>query len=223
MRFRVQIVGLVADARYWSLREPILPTVYVPFRSTDSNGELEPIGSGTFIVRTSTADPVSLAPMLRQEVTRTRSEFRVSNIRTQTSLNDAHIVRERLLATLALFFAAVAVALAGVGLYGVLRYSVLQRRRELAIRIALGSRPVDITRGVTAEVFSMTFAGLLTGVALSLASAHYLEPLFHQVKATDPSMLVLPVATILIVAVVSALPAVVYAVRIDPIIMLREE
>lgn len=222
-RYRIHIVGLVGDARYQDMREPIVPTVYVPFRSTDASGALEPINWGTFIVRTSALEPLVLASVMRQEVSRARSEFRVNNIRTQTSLNEAHLVRERLLATLALFFAAVALALAGVGLYGMLRYSVLQRRREIALRMALGSRPLDITRRVTAEVVSMTLIGTLAGLAFGLASAQYLEPLFHQVKATDPAMLVVPVVTLLVVALVSALPAVLRAVRIDPIIMLREE
>src|SRR5882724_10476469 len=92
------------------VREPIPPVAYFPFLGGDQ---------ATFIVRTSSLNPLALAPVLRKEVQRARSEFRVSNIRTQQEINESHTVRERLLAMLALFFAAVALVLAGVGLYGV--------------------------------------------------------------------------------------------------------
>ena len=109
---------------------------------------------------------MALASTLRREVPRARSEFRVSNIRTQEELVRAQTVRERLLAMLALFFAAVALLLAGIGLYGVLDYSVLQRRREIGIRMAIGAQAGDIARRVTAEVFRMVLAGAVAGLAL---------------------------------------------------------
>jgi len=215
-RVHLQIVGLVRDARYRNMREPITPTAYMPF---------QPIATGraTFIVRTSTPDPLALASILRQEILRARLGFRVSNIRTQTELNQQHTVRERLLATLALFFALVALLLAGVGLYGVLDYSVLERRREIGIRMAIGAQPGDIARRVTADVFSMVLVGGLVGLALGLASVRYLEALFYQVKPTDLAVLVAPALTILGVALLAALPAVIRAVRIDPVTMLRCE
>jgi ABC-type antimicrobial peptide transport system permease subunit len=138
-------------------------------------------------------------------------------------VNRAHTVRERLLALLTLFFAAVALLLAGAGLYGVLHYSVLQRRREIGIRIALGSSAGGIARRVTAEVFSMVLAGALAGLALGLASARYIETLFYQVNATEPAMIAFPSLTILAVAVLAALPPAIHAVRIDPVTMLRTE
>src|SRR5205085_4776987 len=134
------------------MREPITPTVYVPFPLRGVNGAFEPASSGTFLVRTSSPNPLALASTLRQEVSRARSEFRVSNIRTQAELVQAQTVRERLLATLALFFASVALLLAGIGLYGVLDYSVLQRRREIGIRLAIGAQARAIVRLVTLDV-----------------------------------------------------------------------
>ena len=220
---RYQVVGLVRDAPYRSMREPILPVAYVPFHAVDAQGVAQPLRQATFIVRTSGANPLALASVLRREVPRARPEFRVSNIRTQEELVRAQTVRERLLAMLALFFAAVALLLAGIGLYGVLDYSVLQRRREIGIRMAIGAQAGDIARRVTAEVFRMVLAGALAGLVLSLALARYIAALLYQVRPGDPAMLLLPSFTILAVALVAALPAVFHAVRIDPVAMLRAD
>lgn len=224
VRTDFQIVGFVRDARSRNeLRLPIWPTAYVPFRAVDASGVLQPRSRGTFVVRTFHANPIALASLLHQEVPRARPEFRVNNIRTQVEINQAGTIRERLLATLAIFFAVVALLLASVGLYGMLHYSVLQRRREIGIRIAVGAPAGVIARLVTTEVFSMVIAGAVAGLTLGMASVRYIQSLFYQVKATDPAMLAIPALTILAAALLAALPAVIHAVRIDPVAMLRTE
>jgi len=147
----------------------------------------------------------------------------VSNIRTQQEINESHTVRERLLAALATFFAGVALLLAGVGLYGVLDYSVLQRRREIGIRMAIGAQAQDVAWRVTADAFGMVLVGAVAGLGLGITSARYIEALFYQVKATDLPMLALPAVMIFAAALLAALPAVIRAVRIDPVAMLRSE
>jgi ABC-type antimicrobial peptide transport system permease subunit len=161
--------------------------------------------------------------LLRREVPQARPEFRVSGIRTQLDVNQARTVRERLLAALALFFAVVALLLAGVGLYGVLHYSVLQRRREIGIRMAIGAPAGSIARLAIADVFAVALGGAAAGLALGMASVRFIASLFYQVKATDLPMLVFPSLALLAVALLAALPAVIRAVRIDPVTMLREE
>jgi predicted permease len=223
-RVRFQVVGLVRDARSRDDRRfPIRPTAYFPFHTVDAKGAFLPMGRGTFVVRTRSENPMVLASMLHREVPRARSEFYVNNIRTQIEINQAHTVRERLLAMLALFFAVVALLLAGVGLYGVLDYSVLERRREIGIRMAVGAQAGDIARRVTVDVFSMVLVGALAGLALGMASVRYIESLLYQVKATDPTILALPSLTIVGVALLAALPGVIRAVRIDPVQALRAE
>jgi predicted permease len=217
---RFQIVGLVHDARYRHLRQAALPVAYTPFRRTDAKGTMQ---GGTLVVRTSTSNPLALASILRSEIPRARPEFRVSNMRIQQDLIDSQTIRERLLAMLARFFGGVALLLAGVGLYGVLDYSVLQRRREIGIRMALGSQPQDLAVAVTARVFSMVFLGALTGLALGLASVRYIEPLLYQVRPTELPVLVIPSLAILGAALLAALPAVIHAVKIDPATLLRAE
>jgi predicted permease len=218
-----RVVGLVRDAPYRSLREPTPPTAYVPFTEIDSQGAVRPKSGATLIVRSSGPNPLALASLLHQEIPRARSEFRVTNIRSQMDLVRAQTVRERLLATLALFFAGVALLLAGIGLYGVLDYSVLQRRREIGIRMAIGARPAGIARLVTAEIASWVVVGALAGLGLGMVSVRQIETLLYQVKPTDVPMLALPSLILLAAAMLAALPAVVHAVRIDPVEMLRSE
>jgi len=110
-----------------------------------------------------------------------------------------------------------------VGLYGVLDYSVLQRRREVAIRMALGAHAGEVARRVAGDVFSMVLAGALTGLALGFALVRYIESLLYQVKPGDPRMLAFPALTILAAALLAALPPVIGAVRIDPAVTLRAE
>jgi predicted permease len=214
---RMQIVGVVRDAQYNDMHEPIPSMAYVPFHSLGSKS------SATITVRTSAANPLSMASMLRREVAQARPGFRVANVQTQQELNDAQTVRERLLAMLALFFAVVALLLAAIGIYGVLDYSVLQRQREIGIRMAIGAPAGTIARGVAGEIFAMVLAGAGAGVAAGLVSASYVETLLYQVKPSDAPMLLAPAIAIASAAFLASLPAVIRAVRIDPVKILRAE
>lgn len=124
---------------------------------------------------------------------------------------------------LALFFAAVALLLAAIGLYGVLSYSVLQREREIGIRIAVGASIGSIARLATTQIFVTVFIGAAAGITLGMASVPYVQILLFGVKGTDPSMLIAPAAVLLAAALLAALPVVIRASNIDPVIMLRAE
>lgn len=214
-RVPYQIVGVVGDARYRDMREPMRPTAYFPFNGNYSRA--------TFLIRTTSANPLAIASALRAAVPRARPGFRVSTIRTQTALIEQHTARERLLSILALFFGVVALSLAGVGLYGVLEYSVLQRQREIGIRMAIGAKSARIAQGLILHLLALVLAGSLIGIILGFASARFIETLLFEVKATDVGVLALPTVTILAAALLAALPAVIRAVRIDSAAMLRLE
>lgn len=223
-RITVTIGGFVADARSRdNLRYPIRPTAYFPFQAVDAQGAPVPVRRGTFVVRTAARNPLALASLLRQEVSRAQPEIHTSNIGTQAEIEESHTVRERMLAMLGLFFAAVALALAGVGLYGVLDYSVQLQRREIGIRMAMGAPAARIARSVTGDVFAMVTAGGAVGLVCGLASSRYIATLLFEVRANDWVRLALPSASILLAAMLAALPAVVRAVRIDPMRALRAD
>jgi predicted permease len=209
----MDIVGLVRDSVYDNLREPMRPTVFVPDEAANH---------AALVVRT-TGDPLALGPTLRREVTRAHADFRVTNVGTQTAFVQRQMLRERLLATLSLFFAMVALLLAGIGLFGVLNYAVVQRRREIGIRMALGARAGHVVRRVTAEMLIPVGAGLMIGLAGGLGFGRFVESILFEVKPTDAMSVATPLLTLAVAAALAALPPALRAVRIDPAQTLRSE
>lgn len=209
----MEIIGYVRDAAYLNLREPIPATVYVPLGQR---------GHCAFLVRTA-GGPLALSPTLRREIVSARSDFNVQNVQTQHDFVRRHIVRERLLATLSLFFAVVALILAATGLYGVLNYTVTRRQREIGIRIALGARSSHVLSRVTADITTMIGLGSAIGLAAGLMSARFIETLLFEVKATDVGMIALPVIALASVAFFASLPPAIRSARIDPAQTLRSE
>ena len=218
-----EVVGVTGDICYNELHECALPVAYLSFYADSPILQDGKIQDAMLIVKTVAQDPSSMAAALRQAVASSHTGFRVTNVRTQQSINDVQTMRERMLAILALFFAAVALMLAGVGLYGVMNYSVVQRRREIGVRIAVGADSYQVARSVVARTSAMVLAGAVVGVAAGLAASRSFASLLYDVKATDASTLAMPAALIFGAAVLAALPAVWRAVRIDPVILLRSE
>jgi putative ABC transport system permease protein len=227
-KMHYEIVGLVKDVMYRNVREQISPQVYVPVHHVATAagaavGALQPMRDEVFAVRTASDDVAHMAEVLRRAVTQTDPEFRVSTMTPQTELIADQTIRERLVATLAGFFAGAALLLAAVGLYGVLHYSVVQREREIGIRIALGAAAANIARIVSARAMAMVVVGAAVGLIAGAASVRFVSSLLYGVKGTDVSMMVLPVIVLLAAAACAAVPAVLRAVRIDPAIMLRAQ
>jgi ABC-type antimicrobial peptide transport system permease subunit len=196
---------------------------YIPFDEIDGKSAHTAIDFATFTIHTRTQNPLALADTLRQFIAQRHNGLRVSNITTQLDLVRDQTVRERLIAMLAAFFAVVSLLLAGIGLYAVLNYSVLQRRREIGIRMAIGSTRAGIVRIVTLNIFLMIALGGCVGMALGLGASRYVESLLYQVKATDTDMIALPGCAILLTALVATMPAVLRALHTDPTEILRTE
>jgi hypothetical protein len=207
----MEIVGLVIDAAYRNVRDPVPPTMYVPFVGR---------GNGAIVVRT-IGDSLALAATLRAEVSRARPEFIVRNAGTQAALVRSQLLRERLLAALSLFFAGVALLLAAIGLYGVLNYAVVQQRREIGIRMALGARAVHVVRQVARQKLTSVLVGALIGSSGGLAFGRLVQALLFEVKPTDASTLIVPLLTLAAAAALATLSPVIRAVRTDPAHTLR--
>jgi predicted permease len=218
-----KIVGITPDVPYDDLREPSRAVFYVPFDEIDAKSAPSVVDFATFVIHTDAQNPLALADSLRQFIAQRHNGLRVSNITTQLDLVRDQTVRERLLAMLAAFFAVVSLLLAGVGLYAVLNYSVLQHRREIGIRMAVGSTRTGIIRIVTLNIFLMIALGGCAGVVLGFGAARYVKSLFYQVKATDADMIALPACAILVTALIATLPAVLRALGTDPTEILRTE
>jgi putative ABC transport system permease protein len=221
-----KIVGVTPDVPDHDLREPARALFYIPFNENDdksASSAPKRLSFATFIIHTDTQNPLTLANSLRQLIAQQHNGLRVSNITTQLDLYRDQTIRERLIAMLAAFFGVLALLLAGIGLYAVLNYSVLQRRREIGIRMAIGSSRAHIVRIVTSDVFLMIAIGGCTGIALGFGASRYVASLFYQVKATDADIIALPAAAILLTALVATLPAVLRALRTDPTEILRAE
>jgi ABC-type antimicrobial peptide transport system permease subunit len=121
------------------------------------------------------------------------------------------------------FFAIVALALAAIGLYGVLNYSVTWQRREIGIRMALGARPAQVVRRVATGLLSVVLFGLVLGLAGGMACGRFVQSLLFEVKAGEASTLAAPLLTLLGAAVVAGLPPAIRAAKIDPAETLRSE
>ena len=208
----MEIVGLVRDAAYFNVREPMRPTLYVPLGARNN---------GSLIVRTF-GDPLMLASTLRQQIATLRPDLRIQ-VGRMSGLVKRQVLRERLLATLSSFFAVVALLLACIGLYGVLNYGVVQRRKEIGVRMALGARAVHVARGVTREMVLMVTLGAVVGLAGGLGFGRVVERLLFQVRPVDPLVLLAPLCTLAAAAAMAALPPILRAVRIDPAQTLRAE
>jgi len=216
-----KIVGVIPDVPYDDLRAPNPAVFYIPFDEVDDRSTPKVVDFATFVIHTNAENPLILADSLRQLIAQRHNGLRVSNVTTQLDLLRDQTIRERLIAMLAAFFAAVALLLAGVGLYAVLNYSVLQRRREIGIRMAIGSTRAGIVRILTLDVFLMIVLGSWAGIALGFDAARYVASLFYQVKATDAEMIALPTGAILLTVLVATIPAVLRALRTDPTEILR--
>jgi len=211
----LEIIGVAANAKYISLRETDTPTVYVGAIRTG-----EPRGL-TLSVRTM-GDSATLGPALRKEL-QSIAPVPVSTARTLSLQYERSLVTERLVVRLLVAFAAVALLLAAVGLYGVLGHDVERRMPEIGVRLALGATRGVVLRSVLRESWIAVAAGSIVGLPLAMLLSRALETLLYQVSPRDPRVQLGAVACVLLVATFAAAVPAWRASRVEPLTALRRD
>jgi putative ABC transport system permease protein len=222
------IVGVAGDVRHWGLDANVNPEMYLPEAQA-------PWGWTSFVIR-STSDLATLAPALREQVRSLDKDLPIGKIATMEDVISVSISPRRFYLVLLSVFAALAVGLAGVGIYSVIGYGVTQRTREFGIRMTLGARPEEILRLVMREGLKLALIGVVGGVLGALAATrvlqHFLGTLaagrvmgqfLFQVEPTDPITFASVSLLLIMVGMLACYLPARRATRVDPMVALRYE
>jgi predicted permease len=211
----IEIVGVVGDAKYLNLREEPRRIVYRPYaQGFQSLMTLHVRGLG---------DPSDLAPIVRQEVRALDPALPVFNVQTMRGRMDESLSQERLVATLAGALGFLGTLLAVVGVYGVVNYGVTRRKRELAIRVAVGASPRQVVWSVLNRSLMIAFGGLVLGVPLAFISTTVYRSFLFGVTTMDPTIVPASAAAVVLLAVAAGYLAARRAGQVDPLAALRDE
>ena len=209
------IVGVVPHVRY---RSPGTQEnqfeVYFPYSQWDYDGEV--------LLLRCQGDPNAQIAAVRKAVQSIDPDVPVPNIKTFVDVIGQKLVTRKLASTLVSLFSGAALFLSAIGLYGVLAYSVSQRRREIGVRIALGAESLKILQLVAQQGFKLIGIGLVAGIILALVCAHFIEGMLYGVNAADPISLLIAVAVLCLAGCLACLVPALRAVRTNPVTALRE-
>jgi putative ABC transport system permease protein len=211
----VTIVGVVADQKQDGLDKAVLPEAYAPMAQDTQN----PV---TFVVRTK-GDPRALAAFARDQVHAVDKDLAVTDVVTLQDEVHGSVKEQRFRTGLLSGFAAVALLLAAIGIYGVLAYLVTQRSREIGIRMALGAQPGRVLEMVLRQGMQPVLLGALAGAAGAAAVTRFIRGLLFGVEALDPGTYALTVFALIAVAMCACYIPARRATRVDPMVALREE
>jgi predicted permease len=214
-----EIVGVVKDAKYQSLRDGVLRTMYIPWMQREG----DPPTNFKYLARVSGGDPTRLAPLLDRLVRDADPGLRLGLSMTYADVVDRSIVTERIMATLGGFFGVLALLVACLGIFGVLAFQVSRRVNEIGVRMALGSSRGGIVTLVLREVVIMLAAGCLLGGAGALALTGLTQKMLFGVGPTDSGVFATAAAVLALAALVAGWLPARRASRIDPMVALRHD
>jgi putative ABC transport system permease protein len=210
-----EIIGVVGNVRHRALNRDFTPEYYVP-------GPQVPLDSMTLVVKT-TGDPRGIVAGVRDEVRQMDKDLPIYNIRTMDEYLSASVAQPRLIALLLMIFAALALLLTAIGLYGVMSYSVAQRTHEIGIRMALGARPADVLRLVVGQGMTLAVVGVGIGLGVAFVATRVMASLLFGIGAKDPLTFAAIALMIAGVALAACFVPARRATKVDPMVALRYE
>jgi putative ABC transport system permease protein len=208
----ITIVGVVADTKHYAVDTAVYPAIYIA----------RPVHSMTLVAR-ARDNSLSLVSAVRAEVRKLDRDLPVHNVQTMDQALRAWMGHARFTVFLLLIFAAVALALAAVGLYSVMSYAVSQRTREIGVRMALGARRKDVMMMVIGQAIKLAGAGILIGLGGALALTRLMKTMVFGVSVTDPLTYVTIVSLLTLVAPLACWIPARRATRVDPMVALRAD
>jgi predicted permease len=212
------IVGVVPDTKQDSLRDMLSTSVYTPWRQRSRMS-----GEEMWLVVRATGDPASIAASIRRIVAEADRTVAVSDVRTMNAVVDRSLSTTRFTTVLVASFAALALLLGAVGIYGVMSYLVSQRTREMGIRVALGATRSQVVRLIVSRALRLAAAGGVVGLGAALMTTRALRQWLYGVSPSDPTTLAIVAVVFLVVAVVASSAPALRATRVDPSTSLRAE
>jgi len=210
-----EIIGVVGDTKMVTMEEEMYPAIYYPYSRT-------PYSSNTIVVR-SAGSPSLVASSLVQAVHQIDPDLPVSNLRSMDDVIARSMAQRRIVMVLLAVFAAVALLLATVGIYGVMSYMVSQRTQEIGIRMALGADRGEVVGMVLVQALRLAAGGLAAGCIAAFALTGLLRTMLYDVRPTDPITFAGVAAVLLAVAAVATAVPAMRATRIDPLMALKAE
>ena len=212
----VEIVGVVKNSKYGSIGEGPRPCLYLPFAQNYQ--------SASILYLHTEGDPAAVTAAVHQVVSALDQGMPVYDLKTMnTHLSGIALLFVRVGAALVGVFGLLGLALAVVGLYGVISHSVSQRTQEIGIRIALGARPGDVLRMVLKQGMILTLVGVASGLAAAFAVTRLMRGLLYGVSTTDPMTFILVSSLLAIVALLACYLPARRATKVDPMVALRAE
>jgi putative ABC transport system permease protein len=209
------IVGVVGEVKYHGLSDKVGPQLYFPYTQ-------HPTGGAYFVMRTSSA-PQAMFETVHKTVFSVDNEQPVRLLRTMDELLSEAVAQPRFSMLLLTIFAAVALALTSIGLYGLIAYSVTQRTHEIGLRLALGAGPRDVIMLILKQGMKLAMIGAVVGLIAAFASTRMISNLLYGVSATDPVIFLGAALTLVFVAILACLIPAGRAGKVEPSVALREE